>query len=177
MKRAFVTLVTVLGLGRVVGLPTSVSQNAVDAQEERRTAQAADLTKIDRSIRKEPTYKGKPKYCLLVWGPEAKTRIWLVQDGNLLYIDRNRDGDLTDEKPIKGREEAQEYPAALPLPDASAADLASPRIPASSVALEPRARFVKDSLNKAMDQKQGKRWCPSCVARSQISRENTGLGG
>jgi len=37
----------------------------------------ADLTKIDRSIKKEPAYQGEPKYCLLVFGPEAKTRIWL----------------------------------------------------------------------------------------------------
>jgi hypothetical protein len=44
-------------------------------------ALAADLSKIDRTIKKEPKYKGKPKYCLLVFGPEAKTRIWLVLDG------------------------------------------------------------------------------------------------
>ncbi len=31
---------------------------------------AADLTKIDRTIAKEPAYKGKPKYCLLVFGPD-----------------------------------------------------------------------------------------------------------
>jgi hypothetical protein len=57
---------------------------------------AADLTKIDRSIAKEPAYKSKPTYCLLVFGQEAKTRIWLVLDGNELYVDRNRNGDLTD---------------------------------------------------------------------------------
>jgi len=58
---------------------------------------AADLAKIDRSIGKEPAYKGKPKYCLLVFGPEAKTRVWLVQDGDTLYVDRNGNGDLTEE--------------------------------------------------------------------------------
>src|SRR5436309_386901 len=57
---------------------------------------AADLTKIDRTIVKEPTYKSKPKYCLLVFGPQAKTRIWLVLDGNILYVDRNGNGDLTE---------------------------------------------------------------------------------
>lgn len=56
---------------------------------------AADLTKIARGIGKEPAYQGKPKYCLLVFGPEAKTRVWLVQDGGTLYVDRNADGDLT----------------------------------------------------------------------------------
>jgi hypothetical protein len=57
---------------------------------------ATDLTKIDRSIAKEPAYKNKPKYCLLVFGPEAKHRIWLVQDGAVLYVDRNGNGDLTE---------------------------------------------------------------------------------
>lgn len=60
------------------------------------TATAADLTKIDRTIAKEPAYKAKPKYCLLVFGPEAKTRIWLVVDGDVLYVDRNGNGDLTE---------------------------------------------------------------------------------
>jgi hypothetical protein len=57
---------------------------------------ATDLTKIDRSIAKEPAYKNKPKYCLLVFGPEAKQRVWLVQDGAVLYVDRNGNGDLTE---------------------------------------------------------------------------------
>ncbi len=57
---------------------------------------AADLHKIERTIAKEPAYKNKPKYCLLVFGPEATTRVWLVQDGDLLYVDRNANGDLTE---------------------------------------------------------------------------------
>ena len=60
------------------------------------TARGADLTKIDRTIAKEPAYKSKPKYCLLVFGPEAKTRVWLVLDGDTLYVDRNGNGDLTE---------------------------------------------------------------------------------
>jgi hypothetical protein len=56
-------------------------------------AAAADLAKIDRAINKEPAYNGKPKYCILVFGPEAKTRIWLVMDDHSLHVDRN--GDLT----------------------------------------------------------------------------------
>jgi hypothetical protein len=56
---------------------------------------AADLAKIDRKLVKEPAYASKAKYCLLVFGPEAKTRAWLVLDGDLLYIDRHADGDLT----------------------------------------------------------------------------------
>jgi hypothetical protein len=63
------------------------------------TACGADLTKIDRTIAKEPAYQSKPKYCLLVFGPEAKTRVWLVLDGDTLYVDRNGTGDLTDDGP------------------------------------------------------------------------------
>jgi hypothetical protein len=58
-------------------------------------AGAADLAKIDRVIRKEPAYKSKPKYCLLVFGPEVKERVWLVLDGDTLYVDKNGNGDLT----------------------------------------------------------------------------------
>lgn len=57
---------------------------------------AADLPKIERTIGKEPAYQSKPKYCLLVFGPEAKIRIWLVLDGNTLYVDKNGNGDLTE---------------------------------------------------------------------------------
>jgi hypothetical protein len=56
----------------------------------------ADLTRIDRTIAKEPAYKTKPKYCLLVFGSEATHRAWLVLDGDTLYVDRNGNGDLTE---------------------------------------------------------------------------------
>jgi hypothetical protein len=59
-------------------------------------AWAADLATIDRTIKKEPKYAGSPRYCLLVFGHEAKHRVWLVQDGNTLYVDRNGNGDLTE---------------------------------------------------------------------------------
>ena len=60
-------------------------------------AAAVDLTKIERSIEKEPEYESKVrKYVLLVLGPEAETRIWLVRDGQTLYVDRNANGDLTE---------------------------------------------------------------------------------
>lgn len=59
-------------------------------------AWAADLSKIDRTIAKEPAYQGQPKYCLLVFGPEARTPMWLVLDDKTLYLDRAGNGDLTD---------------------------------------------------------------------------------
>jgi hypothetical protein len=61
-------------------------------------APAADLTTIDRTIAKEPAYQTKtPKYCMLVFGPEAKDRVWIVLDGDTLYVDKNGNGDLTEE--------------------------------------------------------------------------------
>jgi hypothetical protein len=56
----------------------------------------ADLTKVDRTIVKEPRYTSQPYYALLVFGREAKTRVWLVVDGEVLYVDRNGNGDLTE---------------------------------------------------------------------------------
>jgi hypothetical protein len=56
-------------------------------------AQAVDLTEIDRKIAAEPDYQSRPKYCLLVFGREARTRVWLVADGDTLHVSHN-DGDL-----------------------------------------------------------------------------------
>ncbi len=57
---------------------------------------APDLSKIDRSIGKEPKYESQPRYCLLVFGEKASTRVWLVEDGETIYVDRNANGDLTE---------------------------------------------------------------------------------
>lgn len=58
---------------------------------------AADPPKVDRTIGKEPVYQTKsPKYGLLMFGPEGKDRVWLVLDGDTLYVDRKGNGDLTE---------------------------------------------------------------------------------
>jgi hypothetical protein len=60
-------------------------------------AEPVDLSKLDRSIAKEPAYTSKAQeYCLVVFGPKAETRVWLVRDGDALYVDRNGNGDLTE---------------------------------------------------------------------------------
>jgi hypothetical protein len=71
-------------------------------------AVGADLTKIERTLVKEPAYRTTPRYCLLVFGSEVKTKIWLVQDGDMLYVDRNGNGDLTE----AGNKVAAEKPEA-----------------------------------------------------------------
>jgi hypothetical protein len=74
-------------------------------------AHAADLAKIQRKIVKEPSYQTKtPKYCLLVFGLEAKTRVWLVQDGATLYVDRNGNGDLTEAgKRVQAKQQSDQF--------------------------------------------------------------------
>jgi hypothetical protein len=72
-------------------------------------ASADDLTGIDRTIKKEPAYQSKtPRYCLLVLGPGGKTRVWLVVDGDKLYIDRNGNCDLTEKGECVKREEGEQ---------------------------------------------------------------------
>lgn len=56
-----------------------------------------DLTKIDRTIVREPHYQNKPHYALLVFRSNAEHRSWFVIDGDrVAYIDRNGNGDLTE---------------------------------------------------------------------------------
>jgi hypothetical protein len=59
------------------------------------SAFAGEPAKVERTIAKEPNYKGKPRYCQLVFGPKASEWVWLVQDGEVLYVDRRGNGDLT----------------------------------------------------------------------------------
>src|SRR5438046_1991794 len=62
-------------------------------------AKPVDFATIDRRIDKEPAYQAKPLYGLALLGPEGKDRVWLVLDGEKLYVDRNANGDLTDDGP------------------------------------------------------------------------------
>jgi hypothetical protein len=80
---------------------------------------AADLRAVDRTIAREPAYAGKsPRYALLVLGPGTRDRVWLVKDGDVLYVDRNGNGDLTDpgEKitPRKGGSSERGYAFEIP---------------------------------------------------------------
>ena len=52
-------------------------------------ASAVELTRIDRTIGKEPAYKGQPKYCLLVFGSGASgdlQLIWMDRGGKQIII-------------------------------------------------------------------------------------------
>jgi hypothetical protein len=64
-----------------------------------------DFRTVERKIRKAPTFNAEPLYALFIFGPQAKTRIWAALDKtnteydyyDVLYFDRNGDGDLTQE--------------------------------------------------------------------------------
>lgn len=68
-------------------------------------AGATDLSTVDRKIAKLPKFTAeKQLYGLLVLGPEAASKVWLVADGETLYVDRNANGDLTDDgEPLAAR--------------------------------------------------------------------------
>jgi hypothetical protein len=58
-------------------------------------SEGVDLSKVDRSIRREPAWtSGEPQYCLFV--VSAERRVWFVVDGDDLYMDINENGDLAD---------------------------------------------------------------------------------
>ncbi len=88
MKRIFARVPAILGI---------LLLSAVQAQEEPPPRSGVDLTRIDRTLQREPAYQSdEALYCLLVFGAEGKTRVWLAVDGETLYVDRNGNGDLTE---------------------------------------------------------------------------------
>ena len=89
-------------------------------------AEIVDLTAIDRSIAQEPTYTGdEPLYGLAVFGPQAKTRVWMVLDKSdadadvydVLYADLNANGDLTETTERFTADEATAGTSRFNLPD------------------------------------------------------------
>ena len=56
-------------------------------------------SRFDRAIVKEPTYQSAPKYCILTLGSSSDTKVWMIEDGKRLFVDRNANGDMTDDGP------------------------------------------------------------------------------
>ncbi|HQR41041.1 MAG TPA: hypothetical protein PLX97_00125, partial [Gemmatales bacterium] len=56
---------------------------------------AQDFASLNRKITKEPAYRHMPEYGLLVFGLQLEKKLWMVRDGDTLYIDRSGTGDLT----------------------------------------------------------------------------------
>ena len=54
---------------------------------------------VDRILLKEPPYQSTPKYCLITLGNSGDVKVWMVEDGKRLFVDKNANGDLTDDGP------------------------------------------------------------------------------
>src|SRR5688572_17139786 len=57
------------------------------------------VSQLDRTIIKEPAYQTTPKYSLMTLGNSGHVRVWMVEDGRRLFVDKNTNGDLTDDGP------------------------------------------------------------------------------
>lgn len=78
-------------------LPFLICLAAAKAEEPQ--APSILFEKIDRTIHAQPEYESTPKYCLLILGANGNVKVWMVEDGKRLYIDKNANGDLTDDGP------------------------------------------------------------------------------
>jgi hypothetical protein len=77
-----------------------------------------DVSVASRTLSREPDYKGKPRYAAIVLGEDSNRRIWLAEDGKELYVDRNANGDLTDDGPSLTLSKVRTlYLTVSPLPD------------------------------------------------------------
>lgn len=96
-------------LAITVGLVAVIYARVQGDTGDTRSAPARDAETAKPFPTTEPVYQSKgPKYCLLTFGREGKTRVWLVfdsvpnplvpgKDKDYLYVDRNENGDLTEE--------------------------------------------------------------------------------
>jgi hypothetical protein len=80
---------------------------------------ALDFDKVDRRIAREPAYRDKPLYGLALLGPDGKARVWMALDGERLYVDRNCNGDLTDDGPPAELKDKASDPAGFEIIDVS----------------------------------------------------------
>jgi len=53
----------------------------------------------ERKPLKEPRYEAAPRYGLMVLGSSRKAEVWMVEDGERLFVDKNANRDLTDDGP------------------------------------------------------------------------------
>src|SRR5215471_6218099 len=56
------------------------------------------VSHFDRTIVKEPKYQSTPKYSLIALG-NGEVKVWMIEDGKRLFVDKNANGDLTDDGP------------------------------------------------------------------------------
>ena len=61
-------------------------------QPSRSLLASADMPmQLERSFDNRPVFRSHcPQYCFLVFGPEAKTRVWVVLDGDVVHVERDK---------------------------------------------------------------------------------------
>jgi hypothetical protein len=105
---------------------------------------------------KEPVYQSKsPNYGLLVFGREGQERVWLVRDGDTLYVDRRGDGDLT--RP-EAKVAAEKKPGQDPKEDGYTFEVGDVTVAGRThkgltVGFVPLKRYAEGSLGKRADVK------------------------
>ena len=57
------------------------------------------VSRFARTLIKEPMYQSTPKYSLIALGNSGDVKVWMVEDGKRLFVDKNANGDLTDDGP------------------------------------------------------------------------------
>src|SRR5271163_2962593 len=57
------------------------------------------VSHVDHTIIKEPKYQSTPNYSLITLGTGGNVKVWMVEDGRRLFVDKNANGDLTDDGP------------------------------------------------------------------------------
>lgn len=57
------------------------------------------VSHLDRTIVKEPIYQSPPKYSVIKLGQSGDMKVWMVEDGKRLFVDKNANGDMTDDGP------------------------------------------------------------------------------
>jgi len=82
-----------------------------DIKEVAAVARPIEFSKVPRKLGKTPLFQSQqPRFGIFLFGLNGETRVWAALDQknaggkhyDLLYLDRDADGDLDDEKPIVG---------------------------------------------------------------------------
>ncbi len=111
------------------------------------SAHADQPAPVDRSVAQEPTYHSQsPGYALLLLGAEPKSRVWVVLDGNRLFIDRNGNGNLTERGECQAIKHLREAKSGLNSPVQLAADQGQARIVAFEYEASTRGDPVRATI-------------------------------
>ncbi|MHC5011936.1 MAG: hypothetical protein ACYTG6_13490 [Planctomycetota bacterium] len=102
MRRATCWCIAV-GVGLLLGIGPAAGEDETPALE--LPFEEVDFTTVERAIAKEPAYVAEPRYALFLFGPRAEAWMWAVLDKSdpelayydVLYFDRNANGDLTED--------------------------------------------------------------------------------